>query len=140
MDPTQCQLPGKGCFGQMAAQWVGGDMVPAGAPGCASQDHALQNTRSCYVTRAIDHIYEARTTGASYLMSSRDSQPNLSSLSLTTLRTYFAPLLVWLSVLSQPANQKVTGLIPGLGTCLGCRPGAQVGACERQLIDVSLKH
>ena len=24
-----------------------------------------------------------------------------------------------------PANQRVTGLIPSLGTCLGCRPGPQ---------------
>ena len=23
----------------------------------------------------------------------------------------------------QPANQRVTGLIPSQGTCLGCRPG-----------------
>ena len=39
-----------------------------------------------------------------------------------------------------PANQKVTGSIPSQGTCLGCRPGPQLGACERQLIDVSLVH
>ena len=37
-------------------------------------------------------------------------------------------------------NQKVAGLIPGQGTCLGCRPGLWLGACERQLIDVSLTH
>ena len=38
-----------------------------------------------------------------------------------------------------PANQKVAGLIPGQGTCLGCRPGPQWGGgCERQLINVSL--
>ena len=35
-------------------------------------------------------------------------------------------------------NQKVDGSIPGLGTCLGCRPGPQLGACGRHLIDVSL--
>ena len=40
----------------------------------------------------------------------------------------------------QPANQKVAGLIPSQGTCLGCGPGAQLGACERQRIDVSLAH
>ena len=34
----------------------------------------------------------------------------------------------------QPANQKVTGLIPSQGTCLGCRPGPCLGPCERQLI------
>ena len=37
-----------------------------------------------------------------------------------------------------PANQKVAGLIPGQGTCLGCGPGPQLGACESQLIDISL--
>ena len=34
-------------------------------------------------------------------------------------------------------DQKVTGSTPSQGTCLGCRPGPQLGACERQLIDVS---
>ena len=38
----------------------------------------------------------------------------------------------------QPVNRKVTGLIPGQGTCLVCSPGPHVGVCERQLIDVSL--
>ena len=38
----------------------------------------------------------------------------------------------------QPANQKVAGSIPSQGTCLGCRPGPQLRACERQLIHVSL--
>ena len=38
-----------------------------------------------------------------------------------------------------PVNQRVPGLIPSLGTCLGCRPGPQLGACEGQpYIDVSL--
>ena len=32
-----------------------------------------------------------------------------------------------------PANQKVTSSIPSQGTCLGCRPGPQLGACKRQL-------
>ena len=35
------------------------------------------------------------------------------------------------------ANQRVTGLIPVQGTRLGCGPGPQLGACERQLIDAS---
>ena len=39
-----------------------------------------------------------------------------------------------------PANQKVTGWIPSQGTCLGCRPGPQSGACESQPIDASLAH
>ena len=37
-----------------------------------------------------------------------------------------------------PANQKVAGLIPGQGTCLGCGPGPWIGVCERQPTDVSL--
>ena len=38
-----------------------------------------------------------------------------------------------------PANHRVTGLIPSQGTCLGCRPGPQQEAHERQShIDVSL--
>ena len=32
----------------------------------------------------------------------------------------------------RPANQKVTSSIPTHGTCLGCRPGPQMGACKRQ--------
>ena len=39
----------------------------------------------------------------------------------------------------QPVNQRVIGLIPSQGTCVGCRPGLQWGACEKQPhIDVSL--
>ena len=37
-----------------------------------------------------------------------------------------------------PENQKVTGSVPSQGTHLGCRPGPQLGVCERQPIDVSL--
>ena len=38
-----------------------------------------------------------------------------------------------------PAKQRVAGSIPSQGTCVGCEPGPQEGACERQLhIDVSL--
>ena len=40
----------------------------------------------------------------------------------------------------RPANWKVASLIPGQGTCLGCRPGPQLGVWERQLMDVSLTH
>ena len=39
-----------------------------------------------------------------------------------------------------PANQKVTGSIPGQGPCLGYRPGAWLRVCERQPIDVSHAH
>ena len=39
----------------------------------------------------------------------------------------------------RPANQRVTSSIPSQGTCLGCRPGPQEGAHERQPhTDVSL--
>ena len=39
----------------------------------------------------------------------------------------------------RPANQRCAGSIPSQGTCLGCRPGPQLGVCERQPhIDVSL--
>ena len=38
-----------------------------------------------------------------------------------------------------PANERVTGLIPRQGTCLGYGPGPQCRVCERQPhIDVSL--
>ena len=38
-----------------------------------------------------------------------------------------------------PANQSVSSSIPSQGTCLGCRPGPQWGAHERQPhIEVSL--
>ena len=38
----------------------------------------------------------------------------------------------------QPANQKVASSIPSQGICLGCGPGSQLEACERQLVDVFL--
>ena len=38
-----------------------------------------------------------------------------------------------------PVNQRVTGLIPSKGTCLGCRTGPQWGVHERQpQTDISL--
>ena len=39
-----------------------------------------------------------------------------------------------------PVNQKVAGSIPSQGTRLGCGPGPQLGAWERQLIGVFLTH
>ena len=39
-----------------------------------------------------------------------------------------------------PINEKVSGSISGQGIGLGCGPGPQSGACERQLSDVSLAH
>ena len=39
----------------------------------------------------------------------------------------------------QPANPKVAGLIPSLGTCLGCGPGPQLGRVRgNRSINVSL--
>ena len=39
----------------------------------------------------------------------------------------------------RPAKQRVVGSIPSQGMCLGCGPGPQLGACEKQPhIDVSL--
>ena len=37
-----------------------------------------------------------------------------------------------------PVKQKVAGLIPSQGTCLGCRPSPHLGAHERQPIHVTL--
>ena len=37
----------------------------------------------------------------------------------------------------RPANLKLTGWIPGQGTCLDCRPGPHLGACGRPTVDVS---
>ena len=39
-----------------------------------------------------------------------------------------------------PTRQKVSSSIPSQATCLGCRPGPQLGACSRQPLDVSLVH
>ena len=53
-------------------------------------------------------------------------------------KDHLAPTDVVQWVGHHPANCKVPGSIPGQGTCLGCRPGSQLGTCERQPIDVSL--
>ena len=39
-----------------------------------------------------------------------------------------------------PVNQQAAGSIPSQGTRLGYRPGPQMGACERQPVNVSLAH
>ena len=48
------------------------------------------------------------------------------------LKLHFSP--GWCSSvdLAWAANQRVAGLIPSQGTCLGCRPGPQWGPHERQ--------
>ena len=52
-------------------------------------------------------------------------------------KTALAAVAQWIK--RRPANQDVTGSIPSQGTCLGYRPGPQVGAHERQQhINVSL--
>ena len=49
---------------------------------------------------------------------------------------YLAAVAQWIE--HGPVKQRVTASIPSQGTCLGCRPGPQWGACERQPhIDVS---
>ena len=40
----------------------------------------------------------------------------------------------------RPTKWKVAGSIPRQGTCLGCGPGPQLGAWERQQMHVSLAH
>ena len=37
-------------------------------------------------------------------------------------------------------NQRVAGSVPSQGAYLGCWPGPHLGACEKQLIDISLAH
>ena len=48
------------------------------------------------------------------------------------------PWLVWFR--ARAFEQKLTGSIPSQGTCLGCRPGPHLGACQRHLINVSFTH
>lgn len=38
----------------------------------------------------------------------------------------------------QPVSQRVSTSVPDQGTCPGCGPGPQGGACERQPTDVCL--
>ena len=40
----------------------------------------------------------------------------------------------------QPVNRREARSIPRQGTCLGCGPGPQLRACERQPVNVSLTH
>ena len=42
--------------------------------------------------------------------------------------------------IEQIADQRVTGSISHQGTCVGCRPGPQLGTCERQPINAYLTH
>ena len=49
------------------------------------------------------------------------------------------PWLVYLGGL-RPVDREVAGSVPSQDTCLGCGPGPQLGAWERQLFAVSLTH
>ena len=53
-------------------------------------------------------------------------------------RVALAGVVQWIE--RRPVHWKVTGLIPSQGTCLGCAPGPQLGAGERQQINVSLTY
>ena len=54
-------------------------------------------------------------------------------------KNHFWPWLVWCSGLDIRLKQRVASSIPSQGTCLGCRPGPQLGAHKRQPhIDISL--
>ena len=46
----------------------------------------------------------------------------------------------WCGAVGWLSSCKVAGSILSQGTCLGCGPGLQEGACESQLINVSLAH
>ena len=46
------------------------------------------------------------------------------------IRSALARVAQWMEC--WPANQKVAGSIPSQGTCLGCGPDPQLGACKRQ--------
>ena len=57
--------------------------------------------------------------------------------SLKKKRLALAGVVHWIE--HQPANQRVAGLTPSQGMCLGCGPGPQSGAHKGQPpIDVSL--
>ena len=56
---------------------------------------------------------------------------------LIILKNLKIALAQWIDC--QPVNQRVTSSIPSQGTGLGCGPGLQLWACERQPhTDVSL--
>ena len=58
---------------------------------------------------------------------------------ISGLKNSFALAAVVQWIERRPVNQRVASSIPSQGTCPGCGPGLQWGACERQPhIDVSL--
>ena len=56
------------------------------------------------------------------------------------LKSFHCALTVAQWVGHCPANRKIAGSVSSQGTSLGCRFNPQLGACERQLNDVSLAH
>ena len=66
------------------------------------------------------------------------SQINILIFHLRILCKVLAGVAQWVGC--HLTNQRVAGLIPGQGTCLGCGPGPWLGACKREPIDVSLTH
>ena len=52
------------------------------------------------------------------------------------LPSALAEVAQWIE--SWPMNRKVASSVPSQGTCLGCGPGPQLEACERQPIDISV--
>ena len=97
---------------------------------------------------SLDHLKSSGKILAFHTMAFKDFWPQSSIRSMFYFTTtYLTTLKIIISVLigmSQwiecwPENQRVANLIPSRGTCLGCGPGPQWGACERQPhIDVSL--
>ena len=64
---------------------------------------------------------------------SQKMEPNSKDLVFT-----LACVALWIE--HWPANRKVTSSIPSQGICLSVGPGPQLGACERQWVNVSLAH
>ena len=58
----------------------------------------------------------------------------------TAIKRTISPASVVQWVGHCPVNLKVTGSIPGQGTCLDCGLGPQLGAWKRHLINVCLAH
>ena len=84
------------------------------------------------------HSFEFHTIGLCPLVFSIgvDSLHALAPLPLrhlwplrTNKQTALAGVAQWIEC--WPVNQRVSGLIPSEGTCLGCRFGPWWGACER---------
>ena len=57
--------------------------------------------------------------------------------SIVTEYAALAGVAQWIEC--RPSNQRVASSVSSQGTCLGFRPGPQLGACERHL-NVSLPH